>query len=167
MLSEHFGVDLESKKKVISQMTMDQLSLVSASRDLENMQAQSSTSRSPSSTKSAKPAKAKATPKAKAVEKRTPTKRKSALSFDLDDEIQSDGQADYVGASADPISDSSEVEAEADDFSELEEDSSISRSHKQTKSTKGIKTKSSLPLPNLKRHPPLDLPPVEAKPNSV
>ncbi|SPO24674.1 uncharacterized protein UTRI_01640_B [Ustilago trichophora] len=142
MLSEHFGVDLESKKKVISQMTMDQLNLVSASRDLEKMQAQSSTSRSPSPAKSAKPAKAKAS-KAKAVKNKTPTKRKAASPSDLDEEDQSDGGADYAGASADPTSDPSEIEAEADDFSELEEDSSISRSRKQTKSTQSAKTKSS------------------------
>ncbi|SOV04184.1 uncharacterized protein UDID_02191 [Ustilago sp. UG-2017a] len=150
MLTEHFGVDFEPRKKSLNQTIQDQVNKVSAESEKAKSQPKASTSRS-SSPKKASPAKTsppKSTKSAKPT-KKGPAKRKQPSSdeerVEEDDYNGSNVERDYedsVQAAAASNSDSSEPEAE-EEFSELEEDTSISRARKKSKPNQTKLTSSS------------------------
>ncbi|KAJ1028786.1 hypothetical protein NDA16_001951 [Ustilago loliicola] len=149
MLNEHFGVDLEPKKKFLNQTIQDQVNKISADREKAKSQPKASTSRSPSPKKSS-PAKSQSAKSAKPAKptKKAPAKRKKLSSDEEevkdDDDDEQDGEKDYndsgAAASTSDLSNSSEPEeaeeAAEDAFSELEEDTSVSRSRKKAKPSK-------------------------------
>ncbi|SYW78281.1 uncharacterized protein UBRO2_02473 [Ustilago bromivora] len=150
MLTEHFSVDFEPRKKSLNQTIQDQVNKVLAESEKAKSQPKASTSRS-SSPKKASPAKTspqKSTKSAKPT-KKGPAKRKQPSSdeerVEEDDYNGSNDERDYedsVQAAAASNSDSSEPEAE-EEFSELEEDTSISRACKKSKPNQTKLTSSS------------------------
>ena len=139
MLTDHFGVDLESKKKAIGEMIQDQVNLVAATREQEMMRSHASTSRSASPAKASRSSKAA---KSKAVTKKKPSTKRKAASSDEDvgenDDDDDDGEQDYGVTAAAFATNTDQAEGE-DTFSELEEDTSVSRARKTSKSIKSSK----------------------------
>lgn len=141
MLADHFGVDLEHKKKAINQMVDEQNALVSAKMNSE----------AAGSSTSAAPVKKKTSSKAKAA--KSGSKRKKASSdVEDDEEVDEDGSyndnavaaAASTSASSDIDSDSDTTEAEQ--YSELEEDTSHhSRKKPKKASSKSTTSKKSSP----------------------
>ncbi|SNX83428.1 uncharacterized protein MEPE_02135 [Melanopsichium pennsylvanicum] len=122
MLTDHFGVNLESKKKFISTITQENVNLIEQSRAQES----ASSSRSPSPVKQAKK---------KAPAKQRAAVKPKAFSPDIEDDVEEiDGEvvskADSTAAGGSFAS--SDVEGQ-EEFSELEEDTSVSRSRRTAK----------------------------------
>ncbi|GAC96510.1 hypothetical protein PHSY_004090 [Pseudozyma hubeiensis SY62] len=135
MLADHFDVDLEHRKKTINQMVDEQNALVSAK--VNSAAAGSSTSAASSSKKTGK---SETSPKAKAA--KSGSKRKKASS-DVEDDEEGDEDESYndnAVAAAASTSASSEIDSdsdttEAEQFSELEEDTSHQSRKKPKKSS--------------------------------
>ncbi|GAK63303.1 uncharacterized protein PAN0_003c1507 [Moesziomyces antarcticus] len=146
MLNEHFGVDLESKKKFISAATQDQVNRVTAEREKA---ASTSRSRSPSPAKaskaSARASSTKARPASASSRPKPAPKRKQPASEESDAEEAEPSASREDGHD----SDLGDAQAELSDFSELEDDASTSRSRKKSKPTK-TKTSTTTKAPKAK-----------------
>lgn len=144
MLNEHFGVDLESKKKLISAATQDQVNRVTAEREKA-----ASTSRSSSPAKaskaSARASSTKARPESASSRPKPAPKRKQPASEESDAEEAEPSASREDGHD----SDLGDAQAELSDFSELEDDASTSRSRKKSKPTK-TKTSTTTKAPKAK-----------------
>ncbi|GAC76431.1 5'-3' exonuclease XRN1/KEM1/SEP1 [Moesziomyces antarcticus T-34] len=142
MLNEHFGVDLESKKKLISAATQDQVNRITAEREKA-----ASTSHSPSPAKASKASvrasSTKARPSSASSRSKPAPKRKHPVSEDSDGEEAEPSASREAGQDADL----SDTQAELTDFSELEDDASTSRSRKKSKPTKTKTTSATAKAP--------------------
>lgn len=129
MLNEHFGVDLESKKKFISAATQDQVNRITAEREKAASTSHSS-SPAKASKASVRASSTKARPSSASSRPKPAPKRKHPVSEDSDGEEAEPSASREAGQDADL----SDTQVELTDFSELEDDASTSR--KKSKPTK-------------------------------
>ncbi|KAJ9478467.1 DEK_C domain-containing protein [Pseudozyma hubeiensis] len=135
MLADHFDVDLEHRKKTINQIVDEQNALVSA--NINSKAAESSGSASPVKKKTSKP---ETSPKVKAAKSGSKRKKASSEVEDDDEEDEDESYNDNAVAAAASTSASSDIGSdsdttEAEQFSELEEDTSHHSRKKPKKSS--------------------------------